>query len=317
MRNLLLMQARADVGPAITQLVVAAVTKAPDEVALAQEIDALVKYVEHTLLMQQVMKQRKQWEEDRQAKVDEAIARAMKEWDDEHYPRFLHCTWGWHPFYSSFVSNPLCANFRPPFPLDHSVVEGWDVHALLLQQSHVQRVYPVHWSVLLLRCFLKYHRVLPPLVSHPSTGSTVANVLEWVKLAQEVVGDGSRAWRLATTYLKEEGFLVFAGARPVESRDQWVAEVDDAIEDLRNGSAEWWAELDMWCNSTRMRAVQDMAAHDKQLWLSAWVIRDRPVDFSRPLACYERWLQHREDLDIGYVLARPGIFGHVTYASDF
>ena len=182
------------------------------------------------------------------------------------------------------------------------------MHALVLQQSHVTRVYPVPWSVLLLRCFIKYHTLLPPLVSHPTNGSTVANVTEWSKLAQEVDGEGGRAWQLATTYLKEEGFLMFAGARPVQSHEEWVAEVEDATKDFRNLTPTWWAELQMWCNSVRFRAVQDMAFHDRQTWLNAWVIRERPTCSSPPLACYERWLQHREDLDIGYVLANPGMF---------
>lgn len=295
-------------GPIITQTVVATIGKMHDGATIVAEIGALLNYVQHVFATQEVMRQRKQWDEDREAKVNETIARAMKEWDDEHYPRLLHATWGWHPFYPSFIANPLCYAFRPTFPLYHSVVEGSDVHALLLQQSHVQRIYPVPWSVLLLRCFLKYHSLLPPLVSHPSNGSTVANVTEWSNLAQQANGDGSRHWHLATTYLKEEGFLMFAGARAVDSHHQWVAEVDVAFRDLVNGTPTWWAELHMWCNSVQFRAVQDMAFHDKQTWLNVWVIRDRPATFLPPLACYEQWLQHREDLDIGYVLANPGIF---------
>ena len=294
-------------GPATTQSVAAAVSKVYDEGAMAEEIGALLKYVEHTVVMREVNRQRKQWEEDRQAKVAEAIARAMQVWDDEHYPHLLQATWGWHPFYTSFVANPLCATFRPPFPLAHSCAEGWDVHSLLLQQSHVQRVYPVPWSVLLIRCFLKYHALSPPLVAHPTSGSTVTNVAEWSKLAQEEHGDGARAWRLATTYLKEEGYLLFAGARPVHSYEHWVADVDDATKDLKLANPTWWSELDVWCNSVRFRALQDMAFHDRQTWLDAWVIRDQPQDCSPPLARYERWLQHREDVDIGYVLGKPGI----------
>ena len=52
-----------------------------------------------------------------------------------------------------------------------------------------------------------------------------------------------------------------------------------------------------------------MAFHDKQMWISAWVIRDPPNVSSRSFACYERWLQYREDMDIGYVLANPGKYG--------
>ena len=62
----------------------------------------------------------------------------------------------------------------------------------------------------------------------------------------------------------------------------------------------------MWCNSVQFRAVQDMAFHDKLLWLQAWVLRDRPSKYSAALACYERWLAYREDLDIGYPLFKPG-----------
>ena len=308
--DLMLMQARPDVGPHITEVVVATVSKVHDVAAVAAKVGALVKYVEHIYLMREVMKQRKQWEDDRQAKVNEAVARAMKVWDDEHYPRLLLATWGWHPFYTSFVANHVCHGFTPSYPLQHSIVEGSNVHDLVLQQSHVTRVYPVLWSVLLLRCFLKYHTLSAPVVSHPSKGSTVSNVTEWSKLAQAADGEGSGAWQLATTYLKEEGFLMFAGARPVQSQEQWVAKVDDATQDLIHPTPEWWAELNMWCNSTRFRAIQDMAFHDKETWLKAWVIRDRPKSYSPPLACYERWLQHREDLDIGYILANPGIFGY-------
>ena len=323
MNWLLDVQARPDVGPLISQTVLNTVSKVHDPTALAVEIEALLKYVEHTLVMREVKKQRKQWEEDRQAKVSEAIARAMKGWDDEHYPRLLQATWGWHPFYSSFVANPACVDFTPPYPLHHSLVEGGDVNSLLLEQCYVHRVYPVPWSALLLRCFLKYHRAGAPFVSHPDTGATPANVAEWARLATEVEGDGLSAWKLGATYLKEEGFYLFAGARPVDSRDQWVDEVKDAIRDLLSGTPEWWEELQVWCNSTRLRAVRDMAFHDREMWLKAWVIKDRPPGTSTPLACYNRWLQYREDLDIGYILAEPGklrvavicytllVFGHL------
>ena len=274
---------------------------------MQSEVAALLKYVDHSFQMREVMKQRKEWEDVRQAKVTDAIARAMKEWDDKHYSQLLQATWGWHPFYHAFVANPLCVDFTPPYPLSHSIVEGSDAQGLVLQHSNVTRVYPVPWSVLLLRCFLKYHTVLPPVVSHPTNGATAAHVTEWASLAQPVEGQGSRAWRLAISYLKEEGFIVFAGARPVQSQDQWVAEVDDATQDLINLRPEWMEELTTWCNSTRFRALQDMALHDRQAWLKAWIIRDQPTHPSPPLACYGSWLQHREDLDIGYVLANPGM----------
>ena len=177
--GLMLMQARPDVGPQLIEVVIATVSKVHDGAAVAAEVGAFVKYVKHTFLMQEVMKQRKQWVDDRQAKVNEAIARAMKAWDNEHCPRLLLATWEWHPFYASFVANPLCHDFTPPYPLHHSIVEASDVHALVLQQSHVTRVYPVPWSVLLLRCFLKYHTLSAPVVSHPSNDSIIPNVTEW------------------------------------------------------------------------------------------------------------------------------------------
>jgi hypothetical protein len=304
----MMLQTRWDVRPAITETVVATITKVDHEPDIASEVDALLKYIRHVYFMRNVMKERKQWDEDRQAKVSAAIAVAMKQWDEEHYPRLLAATWGWHPFYPAFLTNPLCSNFTPEYPLHNSVVEGSHVHSTLLQQCHVERVYPVPWSVLLLRCFLKYHRLLPPLISHPFSGATVSNVTTWLKLADEDEGEGWRAWHLATNYLKEEGYLVFAGARQVETRHEWLAELDVARMDLKNPNPHWWAQLRTWCHATQIRAVQDMAFHDKASWLNAWVIRDQPTTSCAPLACYDHWLQHREDLDIGYVLAAPGSF---------
>ena len=164
------MQARQDVGPGITDVVVSTVGKVHEVNAMGAEVHALVKYVEHVFQMREVMKQQKLWEDDRQAKVTEAIAKAMKEWDDEHYPRLLQATWGWHPFYTAFVANPLCFDFRPPYPLSHSIVEGSDVHEMVLQRNNVTRIYHVPWSVLLIRCFLTFHTNVPPVVSHPTNG---------------------------------------------------------------------------------------------------------------------------------------------------
>ena len=132
------------------------------------------------------------------------------------------------------------------------------------------------------------------------------NVQGWLKLANEAEGEGSPAWNLGKKYLKYEGYLVFAGARLVDSAQEWVAAVEAAWIDLKNPTPEWWAEFRGWCNSIQYRALQDMAFHDKPEWLNAWVIRDRPKTPSPPIACYERWLQHREDLDLGYVLGKPG-----------
>ena len=234
----------------------------------------------------------------------------MKHWDEDHYPRLLEASWGWHLFYLSFVANPLCSSFRPAFPLLHSAEEGLGVHSQLLEQSYIERVHPVPMSVLLIRCFLKFHTVSPPLISHPVTGASVANVTRWLKLAEEDEGDGWRAWHFGTKFLKDEGFLLFAGARECDYRHQWRAEVEAAWMDLRSPNPDWWAQLHIWCHSVQFRAVQDMAFHDKASWLSAWVTRDQPAKSEPSLAGYDRWLAHREDLDIGYVLADPGHFFH-------
>ena len=76
----------------------------------------------------------------------------MKRWDDDNNPRMLEVTWSWHPFYPSFVNNPIYATFKVVFPLLHSFGEGADVHAVVLANSHVRRIYPVPWSVMLI-CF--------------------------------------------------------------------------------------------------------------------------------------------------------------------
>ena len=184
------------------------------------------------------------------------------------------------------------------------------MHASLLQGCHVERAYPVPWSVLLIRCFVKFHSSAPPPISHPHSGGSIDNVTGWLKLAEDSSGEGARAWHLAKYYLRDEGFLVFAGARLGNSQQEWVAAIESAWMDLKNPTPEWWADFCMWCNSIQFRALHDMAFHDKAEWLNAWVICDRPNTHSPPLACYKRWLQHREDLDIGYVLAKPGICTH-------
>ena len=140
---------------------------------------------------------------------------------------------------------------------------------MVVEHCHVERIYPVPWSILLLRCFLKYHRASAPLVAHPDTGCTPANVAKWLKLAEEVDADGLSVWHLAATYLREEGLFLFAGARPVDSQDQWVDEVNDVIQDLLTGKPEWHAELHLWCHSTRFRAVRDMAFHEPQTFMKA------------------------------------------------
>ena len=302
----MLAQGKANIGPTITQTVIDTMSVVDDGVALSAEIAALCHYIKHMCDMREANRLRKQWDEDRQAKINDAIVKAMKQWDDEHYPRLLEATWGWHPFYVSFVCNPLSLLFRPSYPLHHSVVEGLDVHALLVQHPSVQRVYPVPWCVLMLRCFLKYHCESPPLISDPHRGGTDDNVREWLRLAEDIEGTGARAWRSAKANLKDEGYLMFAGARSVESQHEWAAELEDAWSHLLNPTPAWLAELRGWCNTIRIRAIQDMAFHDKQAWLNAWVIRDPPKTISPQLACYERWLRHREDLDIGYICAKPG-----------
>jgi hypothetical protein len=72
--------------------------------------------------------------------------------------------------------------------------------------------------------------------------------------------------------LKFEGFLLYVGVQPVDSQQQWVAGVEQAWMELRKPTRQWWAELRHWCNATQIRAVQDMAKHDKQMFVQAWVI---------------------------------------------
>ena len=49
----------------MTEAVVATISKVGDEPALAAEVDLLLNYIQHMVLMRNVMKQRKQWDEDR------------------------------------------------------------------------------------------------------------------------------------------------------------------------------------------------------------------------------------------------------------
>lgn len=73
-----MLQARPDVRPTITENVVATISRVGDEAGLGSEINALVNYIQHMFHMRNVLKQRKQWDEDRQAKIVAAIAAAMK-----------------------------------------------------------------------------------------------------------------------------------------------------------------------------------------------------------------------------------------------
>ena len=119
----LLMQAKPKVTPPITKAVVGVVKKIDDATAMTVEIVALITYIRYIFVMREVVKERKQWEDDHQKKISEAIAKAMKQWDGELYPRLLQATWGWHPFYSFFLANPLCTNFISTYPLSHSTTE--------------------------------------------------------------------------------------------------------------------------------------------------------------------------------------------------
>lgn len=74
----MLTQAKPDVGPLITKTVVAVMSQVDDDAALQSEIGALCHYIQHTFVSHEVMKQRKQWDDDRQAKISNAILRAMK-----------------------------------------------------------------------------------------------------------------------------------------------------------------------------------------------------------------------------------------------
>jgi hypothetical protein len=88
----MLQQAKSDITTAITQLVVQVVSKVHDSTALVTEIASLINYVKDIFLKREVVKQRKLWEEDRQRKIAEIIAKAMKQWDDENYSRLLEAT---------------------------------------------------------------------------------------------------------------------------------------------------------------------------------------------------------------------------------
>ena len=62
----------------MTETVVATISKVGDASGVTAEIDALLNLVQHMFAQCNVMRQRKQWEEDRQAKISSAIALAMK-----------------------------------------------------------------------------------------------------------------------------------------------------------------------------------------------------------------------------------------------
>ena len=68
----------------------------------------------------------------------------------------------------------------------------------------------------------------------------------------------------------------------MDSHEQWMADVEDALQELRSSSVQWWVELRGWCNSVQFRVVQDMVFHDKHMWMQTWVIRDRPSEYYAP-----------------------------------
>ena len=131
----------------------------------------------------------------------------MKRWDDDNYLRMLQVTWSWHLFYPSFVNNLICIIFKHAFSLLHSIGKGADIHVVVLGHSHVRKVYHVFWSVLLIRCFLKFYNLKSFLLSHPWDGVTDAHVTAWLKFGGKNDGFGSHVWQLTTRHLKEEGFF--------------------------------------------------------------------------------------------------------------
>ena len=71
-----MLQDKPDIGPAMKESVVATFRRLGDGSGVESEIDALLNYGQHVFNMRNVLKQRKQWDEDRQAKITSAIALA-------------------------------------------------------------------------------------------------------------------------------------------------------------------------------------------------------------------------------------------------
>lgn len=66
--------------------------KVYDVTALKFENDDLFHYIQHNFIMREVMKKRMLWDDDRQTNINNVIAKAMKQWDNEHYPHMLKTT---------------------------------------------------------------------------------------------------------------------------------------------------------------------------------------------------------------------------------
>lgn len=89
---LCLMQVKPHVTPVFTKMVVAAMSQVDDNVIFQFQIDVVCHYIQHTDVSCEVMTQLKQWDDDRHAKINDVISKAMKELDNKHYLRLLEAT---------------------------------------------------------------------------------------------------------------------------------------------------------------------------------------------------------------------------------
>ncbi len=143
-----------------------------------EEFQALIKYVEHKLLVKKIMGLEIQWEDKRQQKVNEFVTKKMVVWEQAIAFHREHITWGWHPMYHIMTIVPLLQTIYHQSH-GHTI----NLRLILWQQQFAMEktnsLQPTPFTMMLLKTFMFAHGIGQASADPIKVGSK-ENIFEWM-----------------------------------------------------------------------------------------------------------------------------------------
>ena len=265
------------------------------------EFEALVSYVDYRQALGASKKMLDYWHDMRAAKVAEFVKENMEAFDASVAPKIEEINWGWHPMYHILLGANFVKEFLPPLPWLHTSKEGFLICKTLCSMDMIEKVTHVPWSIMFLKMFIFCNGNSYPL-SHPIKGGSRQNVLNWFAL-----GFQTKQWIDVRNKMKEEGFVLFAGCNLQTTCEEWREHVDRAFADMLCHSNGWWEELGNWIRVVQIKAVQNLALSNPELFVAAWKQKHpiSPRDDVQVALC--DWLKYTEDVDCGWIIRNSGL----------
>ncbi len=97
--------------------------------------------------------------------------------------------------------------------------------------------------------------------------------------------------------------MLFVGGAGSLVGKSWQTQAQSKIEKLMDYS-NWWLGFYTWSQNVQLQAIQEFIIGSKKDFIYGWQIHERNVVNNSFDSMFTKWLMRREDIDLGWVIAK-------------